>query len=71
LESGGGGIRTLERPVTSNGFRDRPGTTDLQGFLFPFASGFANAGDDAKNAAHGAKERLVAVSDFSTATTSS
>ena len=23
LESGGGGIRTLERPVTSNGFRDR------------------------------------------------
>ena len=32
LFSGGGGIRTLERPVTSNGFRDRYELAGLQGF---------------------------------------
>jgi hypothetical protein len=36
--SGGGGIRTLERPVTSNGFRDRHECIDLQGFLCSCAS---------------------------------
>jgi hypothetical protein len=36
--SEGGGIRTLERPVTSNGFRDRYEYADLQGCLFPCAS---------------------------------
>ena len=30
LESGGGGIRTLERPVTSNGFRDRCDCVSVQ-----------------------------------------
>jgi hypothetical protein len=33
LLGGGGGIRTLERPVTSNGFRDRYKYAYLQGLL--------------------------------------
>jgi hypothetical protein len=33
FSSGGGGIRTLERPVTSNGFRDRTKNADLQGLF--------------------------------------
>jgi hypothetical protein len=36
--SGGGGIRTLKRPVTSNGFRDRLEDVDLQVVYLQFAS---------------------------------